>query len=38
MNRVMQSLRRSVTADWVHHTVAILDWNKLVDLAGLDPT
>jgi hypothetical protein len=31
-------LRRSRAADWVHHTVHILDWNKLVDLAGFDPT
>lgn len=38
MNRVMQSLRRSGAADWVHHTVHILDWNKLVDLADFDPT
>jgi CRP-like cAMP-binding protein len=38
MNRVIQSLRREGLISWVNHTVTILDWDGLRELAEFDPT
>jgi CRP-like cAMP-binding protein len=38
MNRVIQSLRREGLISWINHTVSILDWTRLQDLAEFDPT
>ncbi len=38
MNRVIQGLRREGLISWVNHTVAILDWDKIREVAEFDPT
>jgi CRP-like cAMP-binding protein len=38
MNRVIQSLRREGLISWINHTITILDWDKIRDLAEFDPT
>jgi CRP-like cAMP-binding protein len=38
MNRVLQGLRREKLVAWVNHTVTILDWDRLQEMAEFDPT
>lgn len=38
MNRVIQSLRRERLISWTHHTISILDWARLQEVAEFDPT
>jgi CRP-like cAMP-binding protein len=38
VNRTLQSLRASGLLVWQNREVAIPDWNKLVEVAGFDPT
>ncbi|WP_296744204.1 Crp/Fnr family transcriptional regulator [Mesorhizobium sp.] len=38
MNRVISALRNSGVISWANHTVTILDWHKLQDIAEFDPT
>ncbi len=38
MNRVIQSLRRENLISWTHHTISILDWDRLQQVAEFDPT
>lgn len=38
MNCVIQSLRREKLISWVGHTVTILDWERLQEVAEFDPT
>ena len=38
MNRVIQSLRREKLISWVNHTITILEWEKLQEVAEFDPT
>ncbi|TIQ26781.1 MAG: Crp/Fnr family transcriptional regulator [Mesorhizobium sp.] len=38
MNRVIATLRRMDVINWTNHTVTILDWQRLVDVAEFDPT
>lgn len=38
MNRVIQGLRREKLVAWINHTVTILDWDRLRDVAEFDPT
>ncbi len=38
MNRVIQNLRREGLISWVNHTITILDWDKIRELAEFDPT
>ena len=38
MNRVIQSLRREGLISWTHHTISILDWVRLQEVAEFDPT
>jgi CRP-like cAMP-binding protein len=38
MNRVIQSLRREGLISWTHHTISILDWARLQEVAEFDPT
>ena len=38
MNRVIQGLRREGLISWVNHTISILDWDKIRELAEFDPT
>ena len=38
MNRVIQSLRREDLISWTHHTISILDWVRLQEVAEFDPT
>ncbi|UVK46714.1 Crp/Fnr family transcriptional regulator [Mesorhizobium sp. AR07] len=38
MNRVIQSLRKAGLISWVNHTMTILDWHRLQEVAEFDPT
>lgn len=38
MNRVTQSLRRDGLISWTHHTITILDWARLQEVAEFDAT
>ncbi|TPI18157.1 Crp/Fnr family transcriptional regulator [Mesorhizobium sp. B4-1-1] len=38
MNRVISALRNSGAIGWASHTVTILDWQKLQQIAEFDPT
>lgn len=38
MNRVIQSLRREGLISWISHTITILDWKRLQELAEFDST
>jgi len=38
MNRVISALRNSGVIGWANHTVTILDWDKLQEIAEFDPT
>jgi len=38
MNRVIQSLRREDLISWTHHTISILNWPRLQEVAEFDPT
>ncbi|MCA0048143.1 Crp/Fnr family transcriptional regulator [Mesorhizobium sp. B283B1A] len=38
MNRVIGSLKKTKVISWVNHTVTILDWDQLAELAEFDPT
>lgn len=38
MNRVISALRNSGVISWANHTVTILDWHKLQQIAEFDPT
>lgn len=38
MNRVIQSLRKEGLISWTHHTISILDWPRLQEVAEFDPT
>ncbi|AZO41484.1 Crp/Fnr family transcriptional regulator [Mesorhizobium sp. M7D.F.Ca.US.005.01.1.1] len=38
MNRVIGSLKKTKVITWVNHTVTILDWDQLAELAEFDPT
>ena len=38
MNRVISALRNSGVIAWANHTVTILDWQKLQQIAEFDPT
>ncbi|TCL96090.1 CRP-like cAMP-binding protein [Rhizobium sp. PP-WC-2G-219] len=38
MNRTIQNLRKDGLISWVNHTVTILDWDELRDIADFDPT
>lgn len=38
MNRVIQSLRRDGLISWANHTVTILNWERLKEVAEFDPT
>lgn len=38
VNRVIQGLRRDGLISWVNHTVAILDWQRLQEVAEFDAT
>ena len=38
MNRVIGTLRRMNVISWTSHVVAILDWQRLVQIAEFDPT
>ena len=38
MNRVIQGLRREKLISWTNHTVTILNWGRLQEVAEFDPT
>ncbi|AEH87465.1 Crp/Fnr family transcriptional regulator [Mesorhizobium opportunistum] len=38
MNRVIGSLKKTKVISWVNHTVTILDWDQIAELAEFDPT
>ena len=38
MNRVIGSLRKSAAVNWANHTVTIVDWRLLAQMAEFDPT
>jgi CRP-like cAMP-binding protein len=38
MNRVIQSLRREGLISWTHHTISVLNWPQLQEVAEFDPT
>lgn len=38
MNRVIGSLKKTTVITWTNHTVTILDWDQLAELAEFDPT
>lgn len=38
MNRVIGSLKKTKVITWTNHTVTILDWDQLAELAEFDPT
>jgi CRP-like cAMP-binding protein len=38
MNRVISALRNSGVIAWANHTVTVLDWQKLQQIAEFDPT
>jgi CRP-like cAMP-binding protein len=38
MNRVIGDVRRAGLITWVNHTIKILDWDRLAELAEFDPT
>jgi CRP-like cAMP-binding protein len=38
MNRTIQNLRKDGLISWINHTVTILDWDELRNIADFDPT
>ena len=38
MYRVIGSLRKSAAVNWANHTVTIVDWRLLAQMAEFDPT
>jgi hypothetical protein len=38
MNRVIGALRKVGVVNWANHTVTILDWHRLQEIAEFDPT
>ncbi|BCG83745.1 hypothetical protein MesoLj113b_72870 (plasmid) [Mesorhizobium sp. 113-3-3] len=38
MYRVIGSLRKSAAVNWANHTVTVVDWRLLAQMAEFDPT